>query len=75
MRLGDGPYLWYTLSGIPPAPEVLGIYPEPAPDDTHGLISSVRVANIGAVPLARGFTRWRDKIRDASTQLLDELLP
>lgn len=63
------------LKGAPPVPEVVGLYDEPAPDDAHGIIKSVQVADIGAVPLARAFTRWRDRATAAAGDLFDELVP
>lgn len=58
------------LKGFPPVPEVIGIYSDEPPDGTHDVIRSVQVADIGAVPLLRGITRWRDRLFDAAGELL-----
>lgn len=50
-------------------PEVIGVYPDPPPAECS-VINSVRVANIGAIPLARSMTKLRDKIYQAAEQLL-----
>jgi len=52
-------------------PEVIGIYEDAPPAECSSSIRSVRVANIGAVPLLRAGTRLRDYIFDAAEQLLE----
>lgn len=51
-------------------PEVIGIYDYAPPEGISGAVSSIRVANIGAVPLLLRATRVRDRLRDALADLL-----
>ena len=70
MRPGDGPFVWYLIKGVPPVPEVIGVYSERPPEGCGDTIRSVQVANIGAVPLLTKATRIRDRVFDAVSHLL-----
>lgn len=51
-------------------PEVIGIYDEPPPAGSEDYIKTVRVANIGAIPLLLRATRLRDRLWDAVSSLI-----
>jgi hypothetical protein len=55
-------------------PSVVGIYDEPPPDG-QDVIRSTRVADIGAIPLLRRLTRWRDEVSELASDVLGSLVP
>jgi len=66
---GEGPYVWFLLRGVPPLPEVIGIYDDPPPAECS-VINSARVSSIGAVPLLKKLTSVRDSLLERAGHLL-----